>query len=166
MELDADRLAAAVKVPNVLPAAPQASSPFWWLWERFTDVHTVAYKASHGRHRRHLRKGTGRRWSSPSDARAASGEPIRCSPPRTARTSWSSPRRAASTGIPAWYHNLMANPETTVNWYGEVRRMRARETEGAERERLWKQMVDTYPTYEDYQRRTDRQIPVILLEPA
>jgi protein-S-isoprenylcysteine O-methyltransferase Ste14 len=44
--------------------------------------------------------------------------------------------------------------------------MRARETEGAERERLWKQMVDTYPTYEDYQRRTERRIPVILLEPV
>ena len=66
---------------------------------------------------------------------------------------------------PAWYHNLMANPETTVNWYGEVRRMRARETEGAERERLWKQMTEVYPTYEDYQRRTSRRIPVILLEP-
>ena len=67
---------------------------------------------------------------------------------------------------PAWYHNLMANPETTVNWNGDVRRMRARETEGAERERLWKQMTEVYPTYETYQRRTDRQIPVILLEPA
>ena len=44
--------------------------------------------------------------------------------------------------------------------------MRARETEGAERERLWKQMAEAYPTYETYQRRTDRQIPVILLEPA
>jgi deazaflavin-dependent oxidoreductase (nitroreductase family) len=67
---------------------------------------------------------------------------------------------------PAWYHNLMANPETTVNWYGEVRQMRARETEGAERERLWKQMTDVYPTYEAYQQRTERRIPVILLEPV
>jgi hypothetical protein len=44
--------------------------------------------------------------------------------------------------------------------------MRARETEGEERERLWKQMTAVYPTYEDYQRRTDRRIPVILLEPV
>ena len=44
--------------------------------------------------------------------------------------------------------------------------MRAREAEGAERERLWELMVGVYPTYESYQRRTERQIPVILLEPA
>jgi deazaflavin-dependent oxidoreductase (nitroreductase family) len=60
----------------------------------------------------------------------------------------------------------MANPETTVNWYGDVRRMRARESEGAERERLWKQMTGVYPTYESYQRRTGRRIPVIVLEPV
>jgi deazaflavin-dependent oxidoreductase (nitroreductase family) len=60
----------------------------------------------------------------------------------------------------------MANPETTANWYGEVRQVRAREAEGAERERLWAQMVETYPTYKVYQRRTDRRIPVIVLEPV
>jgi F420H(2)-dependent quinone reductase len=67
---------------------------------------------------------------------------------------------------PAWYLNLKAQPETNAWWRGKKRRVRAREAEGEERERLWKLMADGYPTYEDYQRRTDRQIPVVVLEPA
>ncbi|HEY7257084.1 MAG TPA: nitroreductase/quinone reductase family protein, partial [Solirubrobacterales bacterium] len=66
----------------------------------------------------------------------------------------------------AWYHNLMANPETTAWWKGEKRRVRAREAEGEERDRLWRLMAGVYPEYENYQRRTDRQIPVIVLEPV
>ena len=77
---------------------------------------------------------------------------------------------AASSGgspqHPAWYHNLKANPETTAWWKGETRRVRARDATGAERDRLWKMMAAAYPEYESYQRRTDRQIPVVVLEPA
>ena len=43
--------------------------------------------------------------------------------------------------------------------------MRARVTEGEERRRLWDRAVELYPTYADYQRRTDREIPVVVLEP-
>ena len=67
---------------------------------------------------------------------------------------------------PAWYLNLMANPDTEINWRGEQRRVRAREAEGEERERLWKRMVEVYRDYAQYQSRTDRRIPVIVLEPA
>ena len=67
---------------------------------------------------------------------------------------------------PAWYHNLKANPETTAWWQGERRRVRARDASGEERERLWQMMADAYPDYESYQRRTDRQIPVVVLEPS
>jgi deazaflavin-dependent oxidoreductase (nitroreductase family) len=67
---------------------------------------------------------------------------------------------------PAWYLNLMANPETTAWWRGRKRRVRAREAEGSERERLWERMVEVYRPYSSYQRRTDRQIPVIVLEPV
>ena len=116
-----------------LPDAPQAKSPFWWFWERFTDVHTVAYKASHGRLGGTYGKApvalvesvgrkSGKRRTHPLLA-TADGENIVVI--------------ASKGGVhkhPAWYHNLMANPETTVNWYGDVRRMRARVTEGAERD--------------------------------
>jgi deazaflavin-dependent oxidoreductase (nitroreductase family) len=67
---------------------------------------------------------------------------------------------------PAWYHNLKANPETTAWWKGEKRRVRARDATGAERDRLWRMMAEAYSPYESYQRRTERQIPVVVLEPV
>jgi deazaflavin-dependent oxidoreductase (nitroreductase family) len=60
----------------------------------------------------------------------------------------------------------MANPETTAYWKGDRRHVRAREADGPERDRLWSQMVEAYPPYEGYQRRTERRIPVLVLEPA
>ena len=148
-----------------LPEAPQASSPFWWLWERFTDVHTAAYKATNGR--------LGGRYAGAPVALVESvgrKSGKRRTHPLIATKDGDDIIVVASKGgvhrHPAWYLNLMANPETTVNFNGEVRRVRAREAEGEERERLWKLMTEIYPTYEDYQRRTDRRIPVIVLEPA
>ena len=66
---------------------------------------------------------------------------------------------------PAWYYNLKANPDTTVQVGPDVRKVRARDAAPDERPRLWQKALDIYPTYESYQRRTDRQIPVIVLEP-
>lgn len=66
---------------------------------------------------------------------------------------------------PAWYHNLRANPETEVQIGPERRRVHARVATEAERERLWPIAVAVYPTYQDYQRRTDRLIPLVILEP-
>jgi F420H(2)-dependent quinone reductase len=66
---------------------------------------------------------------------------------------------------PAWLHNLRANPETRVQVGSQVRNVRARVAEGDERERLWKLMVDVYPGYDGYRKRTEREIPVVVLEP-
>jgi F420H(2)-dependent quinone reductase len=66
---------------------------------------------------------------------------------------------------PAWLHNLRANPDTTVQVGSRIGNVRARIAEGAERERLWKLMVGVYPGYDGYRRRTDREIPVVVLEP-
>ncbi len=66
---------------------------------------------------------------------------------------------------PGWFHNLRANPETTVQIGTERRSVRARVTEGEERRRLWDRAVELYPTYGDYQLRTEREIPVVVLEP-
>jgi F420H(2)-dependent quinone reductase len=66
---------------------------------------------------------------------------------------------------PAWFHNLMENPETTIQVGSERRAVRARVAEGEERERLWIEVVDLYGGYRDYQERTDRQIPLVVLEP-
>ena len=66
---------------------------------------------------------------------------------------------------PAWFYNLKANPDTTVQVGSEVRKVHARLAEPDERPRLWQKAVDVYPTYRSYQERTNREIPVIVLEP-
>src|ERR1700724_2884229 len=59
---------------------------------------------------------------------------------------------------PAWLHNLMANPDTTVQVGSRPRAVHARAAEAAERDRLWALMVGVYGGYEEYRRRTEREI--------
>jgi deazaflavin-dependent oxidoreductase (nitroreductase family) len=66
---------------------------------------------------------------------------------------------------PAWYHNLRANPDTTVQIGGGRREVRARVAAPHERDRLWPLAVETYSGYRDYQARTEREIPLVILEP-
>jgi deazaflavin-dependent oxidoreductase (nitroreductase family) len=66
---------------------------------------------------------------------------------------------------PAWFHNLMANPDTTVQVGSETRPVHARVATPAERDRLWALAVKAYHGYEDYRARTDREIPLVVLEP-
>lgn len=67
---------------------------------------------------------------------------------------------------PAWFHNLKAHPETTVQVGSRQFEVHAREAqEGEEYDRLWKLMVGVYRGYEGYRRRTERRIPLIVLEP-
>lgn len=74
--------------------------------------------------------------------------------------------KAGAQHHPAWYHNLKAHPDVEVDIFGERRKMRAREVEGAEREELWALVNDNYDGYTVYQQRAgDRKIPVMLLEP-
>ncbi|MFC5063329.1 nitroreductase family deazaflavin-dependent oxidoreductase [Actinomycetospora atypica] len=73
--------------------------------------------------------------------------------------------KAGAPRHPAWLHNLRAHPEVTVQVRDEVHAVRAREAGPAERDRLWALAVRTYPTYDSYRARTDRQIPVVVLSP-
>lgn len=67
---------------------------------------------------------------------------------------------------PAWYHNLMANPEVELWSKGGGGRYRAHEAEGSERERLWQLTTEFYPGYANYQERAgDRRIPVVVCSP-
>ena len=65
---------------------------------------------------------------------------------------------------PAWYHNLRANPDTEVQVGSERRRVHARVAEPDERPRLWNKAVAQYGGYAGYQKRTNRKIPVVVLE--
>jgi deazaflavin-dependent oxidoreductase (nitroreductase family) len=74
--------------------------------------------------------------------------------------------KAGAPTHPDWYHNVVANPDVTVEVGTETQARRARVTEGDERDRLWARQKELMPGFADYEARTSRQIPVVVLEPA
>jgi deazaflavin-dependent oxidoreductase (nitroreductase family) len=67
---------------------------------------------------------------------------------------------------PQWFPNLLAHPDTTVRLRGEGSRpVRARQAEPAERAQLWPRLVELYADFDKYARWTEREIPVVVLEP-
>ena len=66
---------------------------------------------------------------------------------------------------PGWLHNLKANPDTTIQVGAKRLAVHARIANPEERKRLWPVMVKVYGGYEDYRRRTEREIPLVILEP-
>jgi len=66
---------------------------------------------------------------------------------------------------PGWFHNLRAHPETTIQIGSRRIPVRARVATPAQRKRLWPKAVATYGGYRDYQERTEREIPLVILEP-
>ena len=75
---------------------------------------------------------------------------------------------ASKGGAPAnpqWYASLLAEPVIELQDHAVTREYRAREVFGDEKALWWRRAVDAYPDYADYQRKTDRQIPVVVLEP-
>jgi deazaflavin-dependent oxidoreductase (nitroreductase family) len=67
---------------------------------------------------------------------------------------------------PGWYQNLAKEPTVEVQVKNEVVTCKARTATGKERERLWKLAAQQWPDYDAYRTRTDREIPVVVLEPA
>jgi len=65
---------------------------------------------------------------------------------------------------PGWYHNLMAQNEVTVQVIDEIFQARTRVAKDEEREAIWNKMVEVYPPYANYQVKTEREIPVVILE--
>ncbi len=72
--------------------------------------------------------------------------------------------KAGAPTNPDWYHNLIANPEATVEIGEDTVRVRARVAEGEERERIWTRQKQDRPNFADYEKKTSRQIPVLILE--
>jgi len=64
---------------------------------------------------------------------------------------------------PSWFENLLADPQATIEVKSETVPVRASTAEGAERSRLWSEMVAVWPAYDDYQAKTEREIPVVIL---
>lgn len=139
----------------------------WPLLRRLMGVHTFVYRASGGRLGRrlpglsapmllldHVGARSGARRTSPL-IYMADGDDV-----FVVASKGGYPRN------PAWYHNLVANPDTTAQIGRERRAVHARVATPAERERLWPKAVATYPPYRDYQERSEgREIPLVILEP-
>jgi deazaflavin-dependent oxidoreductase (nitroreductase family) len=67
---------------------------------------------------------------------------------------------------PDWYHNLVANPDVTAEIGTATRSFRAHSATVAEREPIWTKQKQDYPGFAEYETKTSREIPVVILEPA
>ena len=74
--------------------------------------------------------------------------------------------KGGASAHPAWYLNLVANPEATVEIEDREVRVRAEEAHSEEKSRLWQKMVEMYPAYDAYQEKTEREIPLLVLRPV
>ena len=73
--------------------------------------------------------------------------------------------KAGAPTNPDWYRNVVANPDVTAEIGTETRRFRARIASSAEREPIWNKQKQDYPGFADYEAKTDREIPVVILDP-
>jgi deazaflavin-dependent oxidoreductase (nitroreductase family) len=139
-----------------------------YLGRRSTKVHVALYRRSGGR-----LGGVAPGWPEAKialvDHRGAKSGILRTSP-LVYRSDGASlavvASKAGQPTNPAWFHNLMANPETTVQIGREVRPVRARLATEEEGERFWAEFVAVYPSYATYRERAHpRVIPIVILEP-
>ncbi len=73
--------------------------------------------------------------------------------------------RGGNDAHPAWFLNVQAEPEVEIQVLAEHHTLRARIAEGDERTAIWKMMIDVFADFADYQKKTSRKIPVVMLEP-
>ena len=74
--------------------------------------------------------------------------------------------KAGAPTNPDWYHNLMAHPQVTAEIGASTVELLAREAKGEERERIWTAHKAANPGFAEYEQKTTRQIPVVILEPV
>ena len=143
-----------------------ASDLQWAVFNRLTDLHVGAYKLTGGR------IGSRVPWGERGSMLLLEHVGAKSGKHRTIPLLYIDDgddvvivaSKGGSHKHPAWFHNLKANPDTTVQIGTEKRKVHARIAEGAERDRLWNKAAAAYGGYEGYQERTDRKIPVVILE--
>jgi deazaflavin-dependent oxidoreductase (nitroreductase family) len=148
-----------------MPSYLDLADKSWPVLRRLMAGHTAIYRASGGRIGHHVP------FSPPMlllDHVGAKSGTRRTSPLVYGRDGDRIVLVASKGGNPkhpAWFHNLKANPDTEVQVGRDRLKVHAREANPQERERLWPKMVEVYGGYDDYQRRTERRIPLVILEP-
>jgi deazaflavin-dependent oxidoreductase (nitroreductase family) len=143
----------------------QVADRLWPLLRQAIRGHTIVYRATHGLvgHRvpgappmlllEHVGAKSGKRRTTPLTYLREGDKLV------IVASKGGHPRN------PSWFHNLRANPDTAVQVGSRRRPVRARVATPAERRDLWPRVVDLYGGYRDYQARTDREIPLVILEP-
>jgi deazaflavin-dependent oxidoreductase (nitroreductase family) len=137
----------------------------WSVLRVVVSVHTLIYRASGGR------VGHTLRGTPPMlllEHRGARSDKLRTTPLGYIRDGDDLVVVASKGGHarnPSWFHNLMAHPDVRVQVGSTRARVRAREARADERTRLWPAVVAAYAGYDSYQAQTDRQIPLVILEP-
>ena len=91
--------------------------------------------------------------------------PLACQPLGDGKWAVFASKGGAPTN-PDWFHNLVANPDVTIEIGTEVVSVKARVAEGEERDRIWNRQKQLMPGFAAYEKKTSRQIPVIVLERA
>jgi deazaflavin-dependent oxidoreductase (nitroreductase family) len=135
----------------------------WRLWHQFTQGHNRVYRLSGGRLMGkfrgspvllldHVGRKSGKKHTSPL-IYARDGDDLLIVA-----------SKGGSSKDPLWWPNLKEHPETTVQVGSEKRAVRARQATPEEKQRLWPIVVDVYAPYQEYQQKTERDIPVIVLE--
>jgi deazaflavin-dependent oxidoreductase (nitroreductase family) len=140
-----------------------------YLGRRSTKVHVALYRRTGGQIGGHLPGWTGARILLLDHTGARSGTK------RTSPLMYHEDgdivavvaSKAGQPTHPAWFHNLKANPDTTIQIGSAVRNVRARVATDEERKRLWPKFVGFYPGYDFFQRNAKgRKIPVVILDPC
>jgi deazaflavin-dependent oxidoreductase (nitroreductase family) len=151
-----------------MPKPPPPGSPFWKLWELGTRGNIALFRLTGGRRGsrmfgakapilllHHVGAKSGKERVSPVIYLADGDDLVLV---------------ASKGGVdkhPAWLHNLRAHPETVVEVPREgKRRVRAREADDRERERLWPKLDEIWPPYKEYRGHTERKLPIVVLERA
>jgi deazaflavin-dependent oxidoreductase (nitroreductase family) len=148
-----------------MPKPPPADSPFWKAFEVVTSINTKLFRLTNGRiggsfgkakilllH--HVGAKSGKERVSPLLYLADGDRLVIVA------------SKGGTNKNPAWFYNLMANPDTLVELAREKRKVHARKANDEERAELWPRLVDMYKSYADYQTYTDRQIPLVILDRA
>lgn len=169
-QLDAEpryRMPRAIPAPNfgALFKPPRKGSRLWRFLDLFSDANVRLYRRSGGRiggrmgrapvlllH--HVGRKSGKERVSPVLFLADDHRLVIVG------------SKGGAASHPAWFVNLMANPLTTVEVGSRRLRVRAREASETERDEYWPRLLEIYPSYGTYQDRTERVLPVAVLEPV